>query len=108
MVASKYYSYDLVSKRATIYLKVNAASNRNEIDSFVEIEGKNYLKIFVTEVPIDGRANKAIVKMLSKTWKLKQNQLEIIKGATSNMKLLEVSDVDRDQVEEMLRNYARI
>lgn len=108
MMNSSYYSYDTIGKRATIYLKVKASSNKDFVEEFVEIEGRNYLKIYVRETPTDGKANQAIKKFLSKLWKLKQNQLEFVKGANQNIKLLEISDAEENEIIEMLKDYARI
>ena len=104
---SRYYSYDNVAKRATIYLKVQAASSRNVIEDFILIGEKYYLKIYITESPVDGKANKSIIKFLSKSWKLKQNQLEFTKGANQNIKLLDISNIEENEINRILENYAR-
>jgi uncharacterized protein (TIGR00251 family) len=108
MIDASYYSYNDLSKRATIYLKVKASSSKDSVEEFVEIESKKYLKITVKEGPVDGKANKSIIKMLSKLWKLKQNQLEFIKGSNQNIKLLEVKDIKDNEIIEILKSYVRV
>ena len=50
------------------------------------------LKISVTAVADKGKANKAIVKLIAKTFGLRQNQIELLSGTTSRRKLLAISD----------------
>ena len=102
-----YYSYSQSSKTATIYLKVKAAAKLNEIGNFVHINDRFLLKITVGEVPEDGKANIAIIKIFAKIWNLKQDQLEIIKGHTQSIKLLAIKNITKVQMEELMLEYVR-
>ncbi|GAA4437811.1 DUF167 domain-containing protein [Bremerella cremea] len=61
------------------------------------------LKVCVTEVAEKGKANKAIVTFLRKTWKLKGSQLEIISGETASHKKLLIRDLTPENVLQLLR-----
>lgn len=50
----------------------------------------NYLKIRLTAAPIDGKANKHLVKYLSKQFKVKQSAITIVSGHSSRQKRLRI------------------
>ena len=50
--------------------------------------GEGVLKASVTQVPEGGKANKALIKMLAKEWKLAKSQLDVLQGQTSRNKVL--------------------
>lgn len=50
------------------------------------------LKIYVKAAPVDGKANKEIISLLSKTLKVSKSRIRIAKGETSNKKVIEVDD----------------
>ncbi len=74
-----------------IRLKVKAGASQDKIDGWTDGENR-VLKISVKQVPEQGKANKAIIKFLSKAWKIPQKRLEIISGHTSNYKTLVIRD----------------
>ena len=51
-------------------------------------DGERVLKASVTQVPEGGKANKALIKMLAKEWKLAKSQLDVLQGQTSRNKVL--------------------
>lgn len=102
-----HYSYNESSKSATIYVKVKTGSKEDYIVGFCNMDDLCYLKMSIRELPIDGKANKAIIKFLAKSWNLKQNQLEISKGRNQKIKSIKVYDVTKDEIEEMLEGHAK-
>lgn len=50
--------------------------------------GQPYLKVFVTEVPEDNKANKALLALLSKTFHIPKSNLHIISGLTDRRKVI--------------------
>ena len=46
------------------------------------------LKVAVTAVPEDGKANKAVIALLAKTLKLPKSAIDIASGETSRTKIL--------------------
>jgi uncharacterized protein (TIGR00251 family) len=57
------------------------------------------LKLAVTAAPEKGKANAAVIKLLSKTWRLPKSAFEILSGDTSRDKLLLV----RGEADELAR-----
>lgn len=97
-----FFSYNEKIKTAILELKVKASAKEAEIHGVIDVAGKQLLKISINAVPENGKANKAIVKMLAEKLNLKQNQLAIIKGTTGSSKLLQISDVEYDVIRENL------
>lgn len=48
------------------------------------------LKIKLTAPPVEGKANKALIKFLSKHYKTPQTKIKIVSGLTSKNKIVEI------------------
>lgn len=88
--------------------KVITRASRNEILGLeklnflgLEFENKNngndennlpFLKIYLTSVPVQGKANKELVKLLSKELGIGKSRISIIKGEKSKEKIIEIND----------------
>ena len=84
--------------------KVITKSSRNEIlgiDGLARLglnfenkeNGENdlpFLKIYLTAVPIQGKANKELVKLLSEKLSVSKSKIKIIRGEKSKEKVIEV------------------
>lgn len=53
---------------------------------------QNSYSVSVTEPPVDGQANEAIIKALAKYFSLSPSQISLISGHTSKIKIFEVPD----------------
>jgi uncharacterized protein len=100
-----YYSYSTKDQTAIIQLKVKAGAKHNIISGFVKVNDIAILKLSITEAPENGKANEAIIRFLSKSWNLKQNQLELIKGKTSSTKLLRILNIPEELCKTLMSNY---
>jgi len=73
--------------RLAVRLTPKAA--RDRIDGIVaDSDGVTALKVGVTAVPEDGKANAALIRLLAKSWKLAKTDISLISGATDRRKLL--------------------
>ena len=82
--------------------KVITRASRNEVLgleklNYLDLEFENSnaddlpeLKIYLTAIPIDGKANKELVKLLAKELGISKSRIEIIKGEKSKEKIVEV------------------
>ncbi|WP_273757899.1 DUF167 domain-containing protein [Bartonella sp. AU55XJBT] len=65
---------------------------KSSVDKIIGIERrdgeKQYLIIRLRAVPEDGKANKALIKFLSKQWKIPSSSIFLKSGATSRYKQL--------------------
>ena len=71
-----------------INIKVMPGAKRN----MVKDEG-GILKVYTTAPAVEGKANKAIVPILSKYLVVKKSQIEIIKGLKSRSKIVIIKDL---------------
>lgn len=60
------------------------------IDRFAEVVD-DYLKIRITAAPVDGKANRHLIKFLSRQLKTSQSQIEIIQGLNSRDKRIGIT-----------------
>ena len=58
-----------------------------------EMDGDVYV-VRVKEPPIEGRANRAVVKLLAKHLGVPESRLSIVSGLTSKNKVIEVKPVE--------------
>ncbi len=70
-------------------VRLTPKASANRIDGVAEdAEGHGLLRVSVTAVPEDGKANTALIKLLAKEWRLPKSAIEIVQGATDRRKVL--------------------
>ncbi len=65
-----------------------------------EIQGLHdgALKIRLTTPPVDGKANQALMKFLSKTLNIPKAQIELAQGETSRLKTLRINGISKNEL----------
>ena len=81
---AQYYDWDGNALTLNCYLQPKAS--KNEFSGLHE----DYLKIRVTAPPIEGKANKALVKFIAKSFGVSARQVSLVSGTTSRYKRLRV------------------
>lgn len=61
-------------------------------------EHDGMLRVAVTQVAEKGKANQAIVALLSKQLKLRKSQIALVSGETASQKLFLISEVTLDEL----------
>lgn len=75
-----------------VSIRLTPKASRNQVQGVAaESDGQAVLKVQVTAVPEDGKANAALVKLLAKTWRLPRTTLDIVQGATDRRKVVLIS-----------------
>ncbi len=75
-----------------VAVRLTPKASRDAITGFAdEADGGRVLKASVTAVPENGKANAALIKLLSKAWKVPKSSLDVIQGATDRRKTLMLS-----------------
>ncbi len=74
-----------------IKIRVTAKSSRNRIKYDKCENGEQLMRVYVTSVPEDGKANKEVIKLLSKELKIPKSSIKIIKGKTCKDKIIEIT-----------------
>lgn len=60
--------------------------------ALVEVLDQEHLVVSVKEPPIDGRANAGVIMALSRYFRVSPNEIDIISGHTSRIKVVSVPD----------------
>ena len=63
--------------------------------------GRHVLKASVTELPENGRANEALLRLLASAWLLPRRDLAIVVGATSRHKTVLISGEPQQLLERL-------
>ena len=72
-------------------MKINIKAKTNSKQEKIEkIDDKNFL-VAVKESPVEGKANKAIIKAFAKYLNLPSAKVQINSGQTSRQKILQIS-----------------
>ena len=74
----------------TFPVRVVPRSSRSEIAG--ELGG--VLRVRLAAPPVDGAANRELVRLLAKTFRLPQNAVEIIAGSNSKQKIVRINGGD--------------
>ncbi len=78
---------------------------RARTDEVSEIMADGTIKIRLKAPPVEGKANAALVRLLSKVLEVPQNAIEIIGGETRRNKLVAILDVDPVKVQEKISQH---
>jgi len=92
-------------KTTTIFvIKVMTNSSSNKLSN-AKINDDNTiaLKAYLTASPEKGKANASLIKMLSKTLGIRKANIEILRGHTSDKKILSALGIDRMGAYEILQ-----
>ncbi len=75
-------------KKINLRVKINPANNRSQIKN---IMSNNTIKIDIAAPPEKGKANKELIKLLSKKFFVNKNNIRIISGKTNKLKLIQIT-----------------
>jgi uncharacterized protein len=84
---------------AAIAVKVTPRAKKNEITGVMD---DGTVKIKLTAPPVEGQANQALVKFLADFFKIPQTNVEIVAGQSSHDKLVAISGLDPQAVQEKI------
>ena len=112
MTASFSSLFKKTTKGITLRLKVSPRSRVSEIaaiqddetPSTLDLFQEKILKVFLKEPPERGRANAALLKLLSRTWKIPKKDLHLLTGETSSLKVLFIKG-DPEDLEKTLEKW---
>ena len=80
-----------LEKTNHLYIKLTPNAKSDKIDGVFYDENKQaYLKVYTTAIPEDNKANKQLIKLISKEFKVPKTKIEVIKGHKARLKVLEL------------------
>lgn len=56
----------------------------------IKVDEQGNIKVYVTDAPENGKANKAIINLIAKELKIAKSQLKLIRGETAKEKWFEL------------------
>ena len=83
-----------------VNLRISPNAKKNEI-----IKDGEIIKVKITALPIDGKANKALVEYLSKNFKIPKTSIAILKGETSKEKTILFKTLDEEKVNNLYKAF---
>ena len=83
-----------------VELKIHAVprASKNEIQGL----HNNALKVRLTTPPVDGKANQALIKFLSKTLGIPNAQIQLLRGKTTRYKTVRIHGLSKETLTEKL------
>jgi uncharacterized protein (TIGR00251 family) len=87
-----------------IRLRVRPRASRS---SLVGTHG-DALAVAVTSAPVDGEANKAIIKLLAKVLGVKKGQIEIVSGSGAKDKRIRIEGLSLKEAEEIFARELKL
>ncbi|ULR44355.1 DUF167 domain-containing protein [Rhizobium sp. K102] len=87
-------------RRLTVRLTPNGG--RNAFDGIeTDSEGEGYLKARVTAVPEKGKANKALIALVSKSVGVAKSSVSLVSGETARKKILRIEGDPEDLAKKL-------
>ena len=90
--------YTEKDRSLTFAVRIVARASRSEIAG----EYNGALRIRIAAPPVEGAANRELIRLLAKTFKLPQNAIEIMSGAGSKSKIVRLSGADAAKLEQLI------
>ena len=87
----------------TITLQVKISPNASSLaikGIFTDYDNKDFLKISVVSVPEKGKANKELIKFLSKELGVSKSDIDIISGETGHFKKIVIKNKTKQMIEK--------
>lgn len=84
--------FDYQNPPDTLRVKVTPKAKSERIKKEMGADGAALYKIYVTAAPEDGKANKAVIKLLSKSLGVAKSNLTITHGHTSREKIIKINN----------------
>ena len=94
-----------MDRGAELYLKVRAGANQNMFVGSVSINNKIYYKLYITQVPENGKANKHIIKFIASYFNISQQDISISSGQKSSFKTIFVKNICPNYLNSKLKHY---
>ncbi len=84
------------AKFVKINLKVIPQAKMNKVEvPVVDDKGFINIKLRVTAPAVDGKANEAVIKLLSEHYKIAKSYIEIVSGWTSRQKVVIIHNLEQ-------------
>ena len=83
-------AYRVISGGIDLYIRLTPKSSRDAVGGLFEAQDKAYLQACVRSVPEDGRANQALIELLSEELGVPRSTLSLVAGHTARLKTVRI------------------
>lgn len=81
--------FEQTNKGILLKIRLSPKARREGVESvYTDANGVDYLKIAVNAPPVDGKANKALIALLAKRFKIAKSRFELVSGLTDRTKTI--------------------
>lgn len=87
---------------ARLSVRVHAGARRDQIDAPEPGAGRDTLVVRVTAPALEGRANRAVTRLLAKRIGVAPSRLSIVRGEHARDKLIEVDGIEQAELDALL------
>jgi uncharacterized protein (TIGR00251 family) len=87
---------------AALTIRVTPRARKTELGGVLE---DGTVRIRVAAPPVEGKANKALVKYLSELFGVRKNKIEIVAGEKGLDKIISIDGMPATEVEERIQEY---
>ncbi|MBX3457244.1 MAG: DUF167 domain-containing protein [Candidatus Paracaedibacteraceae bacterium] len=84
--------YRVFNDHILLNIRLTPSAKKAGINGVFEMDGTFYLKVSVTAIPEDNKANKALIALLAKQLKVPKSGIKIVQGQTSRNKILRIDE----------------
>lgn len=100
LLPSTYDFLNVQENDLIIYFKVIPNSKKNHIAQI----NNEFIKIKLTALPLENKANCALIKYLSKLFNLSKSSFEIVVGEKNRFKSVKISNFSQDKLLKILND----
>ena len=90
--------YSEKDRGLTFAVRIAPRASRSEIAG----EYNGALRIRIAAPPVEGAANRELIRLLARSFERPQNAVEIISGAASKNKIVHIDGADSARLEQMI------
>ena len=90
--------YSEEGRGLTFAVRVVPRASRSEIAG----EYNGALRVRIAAAPVEGAANRELIKVLAKSFKLPQNAVEIVSGANAKNKIVRIRGANAARLEQLV------
>ena len=88
-----------MDKKAVLNITVTPKSSR----SLVQADDEGNIKVYLNSPPVEGKANKECIALISKKLKIPKSSVSIVKGEKGRSKRIEVKGLNADDVLKLIK-----
>lgn len=95
--------YQQTGSQLRLQLFVQPKSSKIGWGTVVERDDKSWIQLKIAAPPVEGAANQAVIKYLSKQFKAPSSKIRIIQGEKSRYKTVAIEGYSEEKWRELLR-----